>query len=104
MGSTLEVMKVEPEEPINPSGLECLVIVARQHGLHLTASQLTHDNLLTGGEVSTAELIKCATTAGLSAKSITLDWKGLARTQESLAFDRQAEERRQHGAASPRRR
>ena len=84
MGSTLEVATVEPGEPINPSGLECLVIVARQHGLHLTASQLTHDNLLTGGEVSSAALIQCATTAGLSAKSIVLDWKGLRELKKAL--------------------
>jgi ATP-binding cassette, subfamily B, bacterial HlyB/CyaB len=84
MGSTLEVVKVEPEEPINPSGLECLVVVARQHGLHLTASQLTHDNLLTGGEVSSADLIRCANTAGLSAKSVQLDWKGLRELKKAL--------------------
>ena len=84
MGSTLEVVKGEPEETLDPSGLECLVIVARQHGLHLTASQLTHDNLLTAGEVSSADLIKCASTAGLTAKSITLDWKGLRELKKAL--------------------
>jgi subfamily B ATP-binding cassette protein HlyB/CyaB len=84
MGSTLEMVKVDPEESIIPSGLECLVIVARQHGLHLTASQLIHDNLLGGGEVSTAELIGCATKAGLSTKSITLDWKGLRELKKAL--------------------
>jgi ATP-binding cassette, subfamily B, bacterial HlyB/CyaB len=84
MGPTLEVVKVDSEEPINPSGLECLVIVARQHGLHLTASQLIHDNLLAGGEVSSAELIECATKSGLSAKSITLDWKALRELKKAL--------------------
>jgi ATP-binding cassette subfamily B protein len=84
MSSTSEVMKADPEESIAPSGLECLVIVARQHGLHLTASQLTQDNLLTGGEVSSAELIECATKAGLSAKSITLDWKGMRELKKAL--------------------
>ena len=42
---------IEIDATPTPSGLECLVIVARQHGLHLTASQLIHDNLLTGSEV-----------------------------------------------------
>jgi subfamily B ATP-binding cassette protein HlyB/CyaB len=84
MGSTLELTKIDPEEPIAPSGLECLVIVARQHGLHLTASQLTHDNLLTGGEVSTADLTKCAATVGLSAKAIALDWEGLRELKKAL--------------------
>lgn len=84
MASTLELVKPEPEEAIEPSGLECLVIVARQHGLHLTASQLTHDNLLSGGEVTTGDLIKCATTAGLSAKSVVLDWDGLRDLKKAL--------------------
>jgi ATP-binding cassette subfamily B protein len=38
-------------DPMLPSGLECLVIVARQHGLDLTSTQLIKDNLLTEGEV-----------------------------------------------------
>jgi ATP-binding cassette, subfamily B, bacterial HlyB/CyaB len=84
MSSKLELVKLEPDEVKDPSGLECLVIVARQHGLHLTASQLIHDNLLSGSEVSSADLIKCATKAGLSAKDVTLDWKGLQYLQKAL--------------------
>lgn len=84
MSSKLELVKLEPDEVKDPSGLECLVIVARQHGLHLTASQLIHDNLLSGGEVSSADLIKCATKAGLSAKSVHLDWKGLQHLKKAL--------------------
>ena len=75
-------MKPTPSQ--DASGLECLVIVARQHGLHLTASQLIHDNVLTGSEVSIADLIKCATKAGLSAKLVNLDWNGLRHLKKAL--------------------
>jgi ATP-binding cassette, subfamily B, bacterial HlyB/CyaB len=67
-----------------PSGLACLVIVARQHGMHLTVPQLVHDNVLTGSEVSSKELAKCAAGAGLSAKSVKLDWKGLQQLKKAL--------------------
>ena len=84
MNAKLELVKLEADTAKDPSGLECLVIVARQHGLHLTASQLVHDNLLSGDEVSTADLIKCAGHAGLSAKSVHLDWKGLQDLKKAL--------------------
>jgi ABC-type bacteriocin/lantibiotic exporter with double-glycine peptidase domain len=58
------------EDQKSPSGLACLVIVARQHGLHLTTEQLVHDNLLSGPQVSFADLIKCAEKAGLSPQII----------------------------------
>src|ERR1700761_7542951 len=60
-----------------PSALACLVIVARHHGLHLTTGQLNRENVLTSKDVGIPELIKCATTAGLKAKVLKLDWSGL---------------------------
>jgi ATP-binding cassette subfamily B protein len=80
----IEHPEIERDESAEPSGLGCLIIVARQHGIHLTASQLIHDNLLSGSEVSNAELIKCATGAGLSAKAVTLDWDGLQHLKKAL--------------------
>jgi subfamily B ATP-binding cassette protein HlyB/CyaB len=67
-----------------PSGLSCLVIVARQHGLHLTTEQLIHDNLLSGRDLSFADLVKCAEKAGLSAKAVELDWHGLTQLKKAL--------------------
>ena len=69
---------------VEPSGLGCLVIVARKHGIHLSISQLIHDNVLTGKEVSSSELVKCADKAGLSGKSIKLDWDGLQQLKKAL--------------------
>ena len=73
----------EPED-LAPSGLGCLVIVARQHGMHLTVPQLIHDNVLDADEVTSAELVKCANGAGLSAKSVILNWKGLQHLKKAL--------------------
>jgi ATP-binding cassette subfamily B protein len=71
-------------DEVGPSGLGCLVIVARKHGMHLTVSQLIHDNVLTGKEISSSELVKCANKAGLSAKLVKLDWNGLLQLKKAL--------------------
>jgi subfamily B ATP-binding cassette protein HlyB/CyaB len=81
-GTTDRAVTVEDGKA--PSALSCLVIVARQHGLHLTAEQLVHDNLLSGREVCFADLIKCAEKAGLSARSVELDWHGLTQLKKAL--------------------
>lgn len=71
-------------EAVDPSALECLVIVARQHGIHTTASQLIHDNVLSGDEITSPQLISCATSVGLVAKSIKLNWAGLLQLKKAL--------------------
>jgi ATP-binding cassette subfamily B protein len=72
------------EDPKTASGLDCLAIVARQHGLHLTVEQLIHDNLLSGPAVSFADLIRCAAKAGLSAKAVRLDRHALSHLKKAL--------------------
>jgi ATP-binding cassette subfamily B protein len=52
-------------DPMLPSGLECLVIVARPHGLDLTSTQLIKDNLLADGEIVPGRLVRCAEKAGM---------------------------------------
>jgi subfamily B ATP-binding cassette protein HlyB/CyaB len=74
----------QPEGSSPPSGLGCMVIVARHHGLHLTVPQLIHDNVLPSREVSVAEIVKCAQSAGLKAKAVHLDWGGLAHLKKTL--------------------
>jgi len=66
------------------SSLACLVIVARHSGVHLSVEQLVHDNVLTGQQVSTAQLIKCAQSAGLKAKATKLTWDGLSQLKKAL--------------------
>ena len=75
---------VPQAEDHEPTGLAALVIVARQHGLHLTVSQLVHDNVLSVGEVSTAQIVKCATNSGMKAKVVRLDWDGLRHLKKAL--------------------
>ncbi|WP_024516219.1 peptidase domain-containing ABC transporter [Bradyrhizobium sp. Tv2a-2] len=71
-------------EDYEPTGLASLVIVARQHGLNLTVSQLIHDNVLSGGEVSAAQIVKCASNSGMKAKVVRLDWDGLGHLKKAL--------------------
>jgi ATP-binding cassette, subfamily B, bacterial HlyB/CyaB len=73
-----------PNEPAAPSGLGCLIIVARTHGVHLTAPQLVHDNMLGAGEVSAAQIVKCARNAGLKAEATRLTWKGLTHLKKAF--------------------
>ncbi|MGY3614451.1 peptidase domain-containing ABC transporter [Bradyrhizobium sp. USDA 10063] len=71
-------------DPVSPSALGCLIIVARQHGLHLTTTQLIKDNLLTDQEVTLDQLVRCAEKAGMRAKIVKLDWDGLAHLKKAL--------------------
>ena len=71
-------------DPAPASALECLVIVGRQHGMHLTTTQLVQDNLLKDQNVSIPQLIKCAETSGMKAKAVKLDWAHLAQLKKAL--------------------
>ncbi|RXH16959.1 peptidase domain-containing ABC transporter [Bradyrhizobium guangzhouense] len=84
MAVELGLAEREVEDTLPPSGLECLVIVARQHGLHLTSSQLIHDNVLSGTEVTPSEIVKCASNSGMRAKVVRLDWNGLSHLKKAL--------------------
>ena len=67
-----------------PSGLACLVIVARRHGVHLSVSQLIHDHILSAASISSSDILRCANAQGLKAKSINLNWKGLRELAKVL--------------------
>src|SRR3984893_5091135 len=72
-----------PQE-VPASALACLVIIGRHHGLHLSVSQLIHDNVLAPQEVSLPDLLKCAATAGLKAKLVDLTRSGRVPLEEVL--------------------
>jgi ATP-binding cassette subfamily B protein len=74
----------EVEKVPGRSGLDCLIIVARHHGLHLTVDQLVHDNVLSGNAVSVSDVVKGARSAGLKAKAIALTWNGLSDLRKAL--------------------
>ena len=67
-----------------PSGVECISLVARHHGLHVSAAQTTLDNHLSGAELSAEEIARCAARAGLKAKRVRLTWRGLSHLKKSL--------------------
>jgi ATP-binding cassette subfamily B protein len=59
-------------------------VVARHHGLHLTTTQLVHDNLLTDQEITVEQLLKCAETSGMRAKAVKLDLDALSQLKKAL--------------------
>ena len=67
-----------------PSGVECIAIVARRHGLHVSAEQITLDNHLSGTELSPEEIANCAAHVGLRAKRVRLNWRGLSHLRKAL--------------------
>ncbi len=75
---------VQPQTSVDRSGLACLVIVARHRGLHLSVSQLIHDNMLTGQQITIPQLLKCAQSAKLKAKVAHLAWDGLSHLNKAL--------------------
>ena len=67
-----------------PSGVECISLVARHHGLHVSAMQTTVDNRLSGAELSAEEIVRCAARLGLRAQRVRLTWRGLSHLKKSL--------------------
>jgi ATP-binding cassette, subfamily B, bacterial HlyB/CyaB len=74
----------EPEATAEPSGLGCLVIIARHHGLDLSVSQLAEQRQGDRRELSAPELLKIAKSVGLKARSFRSDWKGLCQLKKAL--------------------
>jgi ATP-binding cassette, subfamily B, bacterial HlyB/CyaB len=74
----------QQQESTDRAGLACLVIVARHNGVHLSVSQLVHDNVLNGQTVSTDQIVKCARSVGLKAKIAHLTWDNLIHLKKAL--------------------
>ncbi|MGD0722143.1 MAG: peptidase domain-containing ABC transporter [Roseiarcus sp.] len=73
----------EPEGATS-SALGSLIVVSRHHGLNLTIPQIIADNLLKGAQIGAAEIVRCARRAGLKAKAVRLDWRGLTHLRKAL--------------------
>src|ERR1700710_2172319 len=84
MSKLREISVLDALDGPETSGLGSLVIVARQHGLHLTVPQLIHDNILDGNAISTSDLIRCAARAELVAQSVQLNWAALQQLKNAL--------------------
>lgn len=68
----------------NPTLLDCLVIVARHHGIHLTAKQIIHDNQLKIESFGIADFAKCVRQAGLKSSYFSLKWKHVVKIKIML--------------------
>ncbi len=64
--------------------LQALVLVARKFGLHLDARRMMRDNQLSGLKISPAEVVRCASTAGLRATGLRPGWDGLGGLAKAL--------------------
>jgi ATP-binding cassette, subfamily B, bacterial HlyB/CyaB len=81
---TSDLALPQPQASEDRFGLDCLVIVARHSGVHLSVPQLIHDNVLTGQHVTVPQLLKCARSAKLKAKVAHLTWDGLGHLKKAL--------------------
>jgi subfamily B ATP-binding cassette protein HlyB/CyaB len=75
---------LDDKAELSPPSLQCLVMVARHHGLHLSVEQLVADNLLSHAPVTADDLVRCARNAGLKAKRVTLSWRNLSHLKKAL--------------------
>ncbi|SFU46641.1 ATP-binding cassette, subfamily B [Methylobacterium sp. 174MFSha1.1] len=75
---------VSPDAEVDWPALQCLALVARQHGVHLTPEQLIHDNQLQAGSVTPAVLLRCAKQAGLTGKLLKLKWRHVPKLHRAL--------------------
>lgn len=61
------------------SGLSCLLILARLHGLPADQKQLQHEFGKTGELFETGDILRAAKLLGLKARSVTSDWLKLSK-------------------------
>jgi subfamily B ATP-binding cassette protein HlyB/CyaB len=70
----------ERGEALADSGLACLAIVGRFHGVPVDAQQLRHDFAKSREAFSAADLVLAARRLGLKARELTSDWPRLTQT------------------------
>src|SRR5437763_12986619 len=85
----VETVAAEPAaEPVSGNGiagspletaLQCLVAVARHHGIDLSADRIKHDHALKPDDDVRRLLPKIARDCGMRTRSLRLRWKDLAR-------------------------
>ncbi len=66
------------------SGLMALVAVAKRYGIDTTAGAVSRDNQIAGCEVTADQIVRCAFSLGLKAKTVTLEWDGLRTLGKAL--------------------
>ena len=84
-GFTVVSSQTEREPSASPpprpdTGLACLVMMARLHGVAADADQLAHDAGVTGSQWGTSDLLLAAKRLALQAKAVRVDLARLAKT------------------------
>ena len=76
----------QDEDPFRAqhTSLQCLALIARHHGLDVSADRLIHDYGLEEEEPSLRRVLRIAKDAGFKAKHTRLTWKHLQRMEQAF--------------------
>ncbi|MGQ0664204.1 MAG: peptidase domain-containing ABC transporter [Pseudomonadota bacterium] len=66
------------------TAIQCLVAIARHHGVDLSAQRIVHDHALSGAEPEPRDLVKIAEANGLAARSLRLAASDLGKLDGTL--------------------
>ncbi len=74
-----------PSKSSHPhTSLQCLVAVARHHGVDLTVQRLLHDYAIGHEQIARGTLVRIAKEAGLRARHVDLSWSDLSQLGEAF--------------------
>ena len=66
------------------TALQCLVLVARQHGVELSVERIKREHAIQEAEVTEGLLTDVSRRVGLDAKSMAISWADLMNAGEAL--------------------
>ena len=75
---------VDPHTEPRSTGLQCLCLVGRHHGLDLDERRLAHEHALGREEITLPRLLDIARTNGLKGRITSLTWKKALSLQEAF--------------------
>ena len=81
-----EILPIDQQQPAHPqihTALECLVNVARHHGVDLAVDRLRHTYAIADIPISKTQLLRIAKDSGFRARSIRLKWDELLRLRDA---------------------
>ena len=87
---TSDLALPQPQASADRFGLDCLVIVARHRGVHLSVPQLIHDNVLTGQHVTVPQLSEMRAIGKAEGESRAFDLGWAQSSEKSTTRSRHA--------------
>jgi ATP-binding cassette subfamily B protein len=79
MAHAASLADTPPQAKFPHTGLQCLVAVARHHGVDLSVERLVHEHALAEAEPEVPRLLRIAQESGLQARSETSNWEKLQK-------------------------